>query len=339
MRKIVRILCILILALGVLLPQKEVCAKGNTPQDISNNYEWETLKIVNRERLSNGAKPISMFKKLQSATDVRKEEVATYFAHERPNGKSCFTVLDEKNIVYFGAGENIAAGHRNPAEVMNGWMNSPGHRRNILNSSYTHIGIGYCPQGGYGTSWVQMFISGCKLKELKVAGPVNEAKAGMSIDSMGLYLEITCSESNHGTSYCPITAEMCSGYSASSTKTQTVTVKYQDLKTTFVVKGNTPAPTIKVSKPKIKSISAKKANCATLKWTPVPCDGYEIRYSVKSNFKYVKKLIVKKGTAKSCTIKKMISGKKYYVKIRAFKNSDGGKVYSAFSATKTIKVK
>ncbi len=89
---------------------------------------------------------------------ARAKELEALFSHTRPDGSSCFTVLGEYGISYSGAGENIAAGQRSPEEVMNSWMNSQGHRENIMQDSYEKIGVGHY-QGQDGTQyWVQLFI-------------------------------------------------------------------------------------------------------------------------------------------------------------------------------------
>ena len=85
-------------------------------------------------------------------------EVAKVFSHTRPNGSSCFTVLGEYGVSYRSAGENIASGQTTPAEVVNAWMNSEGHRANILGESFTSLGVGVYKNGSSYT-WVQLFIS------------------------------------------------------------------------------------------------------------------------------------------------------------------------------------
>lgn len=87
--------------------------------------EWEVLRLVNSERSARGLSPLTTFSTLQSGAEIRAREIVTLFSHTRPNGESCFTVLDEVGIGnYQSAGENIAAGQNSPAAVMNSWMNS-----------------------------------------------------------------------------------------------------------------------------------------------------------------------------------------------------------------------
>lgn len=78
-----------------------------------------------------------------------------YFSHTSPTYGSPFDMMKKFGISFRTAGENIAMGQRTPEEVVNAWMNSSGHRQNILNPNFTHIGVGYVENGNY---WTQMFI-------------------------------------------------------------------------------------------------------------------------------------------------------------------------------------
>ena len=125
-----------------------------------DSYAEQVLSLVNAERANAGLAPLSMNYTLVSASKVRAAEITQSFSHTRPNGSSCFTAYDEAGVSYWGAGENIAAGQWSPESVMNSWMNSPGHRANILDGSFTQIGIAcyYDPNSSYGYYWVQNFI-------------------------------------------------------------------------------------------------------------------------------------------------------------------------------------
>ena len=125
-----------------------------------DSYAEQVLSLVNAERANAGLAPLSMNYTLVSASKVRAAEITQSFSHTRPNGSSCFTAYDEAGVSYQKAGENIAAGYMSPETVMNGWMNSPGHRANILDGSFTQIGIAcyYDPNSSYGYYWVQNFI-------------------------------------------------------------------------------------------------------------------------------------------------------------------------------------
>lgn len=91
----------------------------------------------------------------QEAGDIRVAEMKEAFSHTRPDGTLCFTVFEEQGIEYYSAGENIAIGFYTPESVMDAWMNSEGHRANILDPNFTHIIVGYDEES---RSWVQLFL-------------------------------------------------------------------------------------------------------------------------------------------------------------------------------------
>ena len=134
----------------------------NTPQQQPDNslsdYAAEVVRLVNVERAKNGLGALSVDSGVQAAAQVRAAEQAKVFSHTRPNGSSCFTALTEQGVTYRAAGENIAYGQQTPEAVMNAWMNSAGHRANILGSQFTKIGVGYTVINGT-PYWAQMFIS------------------------------------------------------------------------------------------------------------------------------------------------------------------------------------
>lgn len=123
----------------------------------NTDFISQVVALVNVERKKAGLAPVSASSSLNSAAAIRAKEIITKFAHTRPDGTSCFTVLAQLNISYKTCGENIAAGQTTPAEVMNGWMNSEGHRANILNPSFRKLGVGYVQGGSYKHNWVQLF--------------------------------------------------------------------------------------------------------------------------------------------------------------------------------------
>lgn len=122
-----------------------------------STLEEQVLSIVNSERAKYGLSPLTYDSTLARAADIRAVEIRTLFSHTRPDGTSCFTVLDEVGYSYRSAGENIAYGQSTAEEVMTAWMNSEGHRANIL-GDYTFIGIGVYESGGT-IYWSQLFAS------------------------------------------------------------------------------------------------------------------------------------------------------------------------------------
>lgn len=135
---------------------------GNTqkPDDngYNSSYEQQVLNLVNKERRSQGLSALSLSSEAQQAARVRAKEIVSSFSHTRPNGTSCFTVLNEIGAKYTSAGENIAKGQKTPEQVVEAWMNSPSHRANILSSKYTKLGVG-CYFNGSNTYWAQMFLN------------------------------------------------------------------------------------------------------------------------------------------------------------------------------------
>lgn len=127
---------------------KDIIIKPEIPAAMN-----QELTIINNYRTKAGIGKLTLDNELCFAAGVRAEEMASKFSHTRPDGRSCFTVLDDYSIRCKGTvGENIASGYNTPTDVMEGWMNSDGHRANILNSDYTKVGLSV--NGRY---WVQVF--------------------------------------------------------------------------------------------------------------------------------------------------------------------------------------
>lgn len=318
-------------------------AKAGDYTDICNTNEWEVLKIVNKERIKDKKEPLSTYALIQSAADVRTDEIGKVFSHTRPDGTTCFTVLKEKGVVCNAAGENIAAGQRTPQEVMEDWMNSPGHRGNILSGDYTHIGIGYGAVGSYGSSWVQLFSGTCSPTALKVNQSTDAYPVGTSIDEMNCYLTVTCT---HGTGYVPIISSMCSGYQADKAGKQNVTVTFQGQSVSMPVvigsTSDTEENTVQtaVKKPKkVTALSGRKVNAKSyrLTWKKLNCDGYEVWRTNSKNKKYKKIKTIHKGTTNQYAdnLSKLKEKGKYYYKVRAYNLDGKKKKYGTFSAVKT----
>lgn len=121
-----------------------------------NAYEQEVVSLTNDERVSRGLEPLKVDAELSIVARDKSDDMRSgrYFAHNSPTYGSPFDMMESYGITYQTAGENIARGQRSPEEVVNGWMNSEGHRANILNPNFTHIGVGYIDQGNY---WTQEF--------------------------------------------------------------------------------------------------------------------------------------------------------------------------------------
>ena len=120
----------------------------------------EVLNLVNKERKANGLKPLTLNKELSNVANIKSRDMIEkgYFDHTSPTYGSPFDMMKKFNISYNTAGENIAMGQKTPSEVMNSWMNSSGHRANILNSTYTELGVGIQKDSSGTIYWTQMFI-------------------------------------------------------------------------------------------------------------------------------------------------------------------------------------
>lgn len=124
-----------------------------------DTYASEVIRLVNEERQKVGLSALSYDAKLAEAAKTRSEEIINSFSHNRPDGRSCFTALAEAGVSYRKAGENIAIGQTTPSQVVKAWMDSPGHKANILSENYTRIGIGVTVSSGsyQGYAWAQFF--------------------------------------------------------------------------------------------------------------------------------------------------------------------------------------
>lgn len=139
-------------------PSKSANAVANYDSRDLARYAYQVAAIVNRERAANGLAPLKYSEELSNAAVARAHELPVSFSHTRPDGTLCFTILGEMGIKYRAAGENIAYGYRDPETVVSQWMQSAGHRENILNTDKEYIGIGvYYKNGIY--YWTQIFAS------------------------------------------------------------------------------------------------------------------------------------------------------------------------------------
>jgi uncharacterized YkwD family protein/spore coat assembly protein SafA len=120
-------------------------------------YEAEVIRLVNDIRTQNGLKALTTNWELSRVARYKSQDMLDkkYFSHTSPTYGSPFDMIKAFGLTYRAAGENIAYGYSTPTKVVDGWMNSPGHKANILNKNYTQIGVGYVANGHY---WTQMFM-------------------------------------------------------------------------------------------------------------------------------------------------------------------------------------
>ena len=121
------------------------------------SFEAEVIRLVNEIRAENGLQSLTANWELSRVARYKSQDMLDkgYFAHNSPTYGTPFQMIKAFGLSFRTAGENIAKGYATPQAVVNGWMNSSGHRANILNSSYKQIGVGYVAKGNY---WTQMFI-------------------------------------------------------------------------------------------------------------------------------------------------------------------------------------
>ncbi len=130
---------------------------GNTNVSTQTAFENKVLELVNAERAKNNLPALTMDENVRKVARIKSSDMSKnkYFSHTSPTYGTPFEMLKKYGISYRAAAENIAQGYTSPEAVVKGWMNSSGHRANILSSKYTKIGIGYEASGNY---WTQMFI-------------------------------------------------------------------------------------------------------------------------------------------------------------------------------------
>ncbi|PLT35497.1 CAP domain-containing protein [Bacillus sp. V5-8f] len=133
----------------------------NIPTIASQSVEAQVVTLVNKERAKVGLPALKSDWELSRVARFKSEDMRDkrYFDHNSPTYGSPFQMMKSFGINYGYAGENIAAGQTTPQAAMSAWMNSPGHKANILNRNFTHIGVGYAKGGSYGHYWTQQFIS------------------------------------------------------------------------------------------------------------------------------------------------------------------------------------
>ncbi len=146
-------------------PQEDASQDGTSQEDATqdstsqSSYSAQVVSLVNEERAAKGLSALATDSQLTRLAQLKAEDMAKnkYFSHTSPTYGSAFDMMKTYGVSYDTAGENIATGQKTAEAVMEGWMNSQGHRANILNSAYTGIGVGYARSSDGTTYWVQIF--------------------------------------------------------------------------------------------------------------------------------------------------------------------------------------
>ncbi len=197
---------------------------------------WDVLRLTNQHRMGIGAAPLSVFDTLQEVAVLRAEEIYRAYRpdHTRPDGRICWTAYQECNVLYHFSAENIASGQHNSDDVMNSWLHSPGHRRNIENPQSVHIGIGHYyglqPNAGR-DNWTQDFAAahGCSFSGLALSADAIYGKQGAALEDLltEANIAVTATCYRHNDCILPLIADMCSGgYDPDASEDQVLTVTY-----------------------------------------------------------------------------------------------------------------
>ena len=134
-------------------------SSGSSNTSAMTSDEKEVFDLINKERTAKGLSALKVDSEVQRVAKIKAQDMVSggYFSHNSPTYGSPFDILQSFKVSYKTAGENIAGNSSNSGAV-NAWMNSSGHKSNILNSSFTHTGIGVVSSSKYGKIYVQMFI-------------------------------------------------------------------------------------------------------------------------------------------------------------------------------------
>ncbi len=132
--------------------------REDAPAEGINEFESRVIELTNVERRNNGLSDLQAHGDLSNVARTKSNDMQenNYFSHTSPTYGSPFDMIRDFGVSYNAAAENIAQGQQSPEQVVQSWMNSEGHRQNILNGDFTHIGVGYNENGHH---WTQMFIS------------------------------------------------------------------------------------------------------------------------------------------------------------------------------------
>ncbi|MDE6501028.1 MAG: hypothetical protein K2L10_02980 [Ruminococcus sp.] len=203
-RKLISMCAVCAVMLSAVISPISFSGKNVTQTAYATGYDSEQLQeyayqvavAVNRERSANGLNPLKYSDELSESAIIRANEIQTNFSHTRPDGTSCFTAVTDMGISYRYIGENIAYGQKSPEDVMNAWMNSSGHRANILSENFDYIGIGVTYRNGT-YYWTQFFASSDDL-------------SGDVITSESVPVETTTTNNNNNTETTsePVTTEV-----------------------------------------------------------------------------------------------------------------------------------
>ena len=187
------------------ISRKIAKVRVSLPTEIAVSHdEWEVLRLTNIERYKQGISPLVMIAPLQDAGDIRAKEITIEYRkdHKRPDGSSCFTAIDPSFNRNRKLGENGYRTPTTPAQAVTGWMNSPGHRANILTREFVLFGCGVTTSNGI-KHWIQMFAAGGGIRD--VQSSTGSFHFDSVVDMEDAYLICDINESYKA--YVPLEAE------------------------------------------------------------------------------------------------------------------------------------
>ncbi len=158
----------------------------------ATDFEQQVVDLCNEERAKRDLPPLEMDESLFNAAEIRVNELDSCCDHIRSNGEKWSTILSEMNVPFLLSGENIAGGIKTPEEVVAAWMQSEGHRENILNPEFNRIGVGYAfiEDSRYGFYWEQIFTKASteltdeRQSEATLLDLINEARKAKGLPEL-----------------------------------------------------------------------------------------------------------------------------------------------------------
>ncbi|MDR1775340.1 MAG: CAP domain-containing protein [Actinomycetes bacterium] len=333
---------------------------------------WQVLVLTNAERAKEGLAPLTMDAQLVETAMVRARECLLVFDHTRPDGTPCYTAFPANYTTGAVAAENIGAGYPTAAAMVRGWMNSPGHRANIMNPALTTIGIGVFHQDGAGYGWAQDFSNAAPVGatrpanvsgiydiavdttkfplryDIGWAGDIRATRRTVAagshmqltvicqradIDEIFLYVQIPAERMRWTASNAAVATVDAGERLTARSPGQTTFTAWVDNKKI----ASTPTLTVKPAKGVVAAVKRGKKTLRVRWKKQTGVSGYQIRYRRRGQSKWTTKRV---GAARTTlTLRKLRRRTGYQVQVRAYATIAGSRVYGSYSSTKTVKTK
>jgi uncharacterized protein YkwD len=309
-----------LLAVSVLVPIPVVVAASDTSTQVPSldDREWQVIQYTNKERSKSSLNLLAVTAQLQNCADTRVNELLIQFTHERPDGAKYNTVLKENGISFSNSGENISSGYYTAKQVVESWMNSPGHKSNILTSDYNIMGAGYAYTSyDYRQHyWLQFFVTRkVTVKGLTFATTLNES-ASITGGEL-VILRVTYSDGTYG--FIPVIDEMLSGniasyggYRVDLSSPSGSSSNDNESTSTGSKKKQLASPTV--------TVGTRTKNSIKLTWTKVSGATSYVVYRSTNQKTGFKKVLTTKN--RSFTNTKLKVGTKYYYYVKATNGKD-----------------